>query len=310
MTWRAFVSSGAGTPTSTPARWIAPAISAAESASVPSQSKASNRKRRGGSGIGRPHRIEGVEKSAELRRQGGLEIDRALFQRVGESDLPRVQEHPLQALLGQHPVPGKIAILFVARELEPKMRQMHPDLMRASRMELCFEQAYRRVDVGPDPPPVKHSLRVLAPLLLDANAALAAAGEKLGERQGDLFPRLVPLSLDQDLVALVDSPVAQRRVEPDQRGAFFGNQQNTRCIAVEPMHEFQKLCIRPSGAQLFYQTEGDAATAVHGEPGGLVDRDQGIVLVQHRNRRRKRRRLARSWCRQSGSDRRDSELVS
>src|SRR2546423_14051534 len=119
---------------------MALAISAAESASVPSQSKASNRKRRGGSSIGGLQSVQGVEKSAQFGWKRRLEVHRALFDRMGESDSARMEEHPLQALLGERLVPRKIAILFISCELEPEVGQMNPDLVRASGMKLRLQK--------------------------------------------------------------------------------------------------------------------------------------------------------------------------
>src|ERR1700681_2650515 len=103
-------------------------MSAVESASVPSQSNASRRKRRGGLSIGRPHSIQRVEIPAELQRERRLDLDLAFFHRMREGESARVQEHPLQALLGERLVPGEITVLLVAGERESEMCQVHADL--------------------------------------------------------------------------------------------------------------------------------------------------------------------------------------
>src|ERR1700676_44096 len=157
-------------------------MSAVESARVPSQSNASRRKRRGGSSIGRTQAIQRVEIAAEFRWQRGFDLDLAFFQRMGEGESARVQEHPLQALLGKRLVPGEIAVLFVAREREPEMRQVYADLVRASGVQLGFEQTQGRVDVGPDPAAIEHCFRGLPAYLLDPHAALAGAGQVFGQR--------------------------------------------------------------------------------------------------------------------------------
>ena len=197
-----------------------------------------------------------------------------------------MQEHPLQALLGERLVPCEIAVLFVAREREPEMRQVHANLVRASRVQLGFEQTHGRVDAGPDPSAIEHCFRGLAADLLDPHAALAGAGQVFGQRQRHFPLGIAPLALDQYLVALVDAALAERGMKADQRGALFGDQQNSRGVAVQAMNKLQKLRRRSRRAHLFDQTEGDAAAAVHRKPGRLVDGNQCVILIQDGNRRR------------------------
>src|SRR2546430_10925005 len=52
------------------------------------------------------------------------------------------------------------------------------------------------------------------------------------------------------------------------------------------MHELQKLRVRTACAQLFDQPECNAAAAVHGKPGRLVDRDERVVFVKNGKRSR------------------------
>src|ERR1700693_2848534 len=168
--------------------------------------------------------------------------------REGES--ARVQEHPLQALLGKRLVPGEIAVLLVAGERESEMRQVYPDLVRPSGMKLGFEQTHGRVDVGPYPAAIEHRFRGLPAGLFDPHSALAGTGQVFGQRQRHLPLGIAPLALDQYLVALVDAAFAKRGMKPDQSGSLFGDQQNSRGVAVEAVDKLQKLRRRSRRAHL------------------------------------------------------------
>src|ERR1700676_5263531 len=100
MTWRAALSSGAVTPTSRHACWIALAISAVESASVPSQPNASRLKRRGRLGIERLRRVEAGDERLQIRGQRRLELHRMSGNGVCEAKLPGMEKHSPQPLFG------------------------------------------------------------------------------------------------------------------------------------------------------------------------------------------------------------------
>src|SRR5439155_16228587 len=118
---------GAGRSRSRHACWSAPAMIAVESASVPSQSKTSNRNRRGvGSlsiaiAIAVLRFVKARDEFREIRRQWRLDGQHSFFSRMRQRQSPGVQEHPLQALFRERPVPGKVAVLVVARQRKPEM---------------------------------------------------------------------------------------------------------------------------------------------------------------------------------------------
>src|SRR4051812_175567 len=106
-------------------------MSAVESASVPSQSNASKRKRRGADRCTDvallPNELEaescmgatffGIEtcnESRQLRRHRRLNHKRVAGQRVNKPDSVRVQEHSFQSFFGERPVPGEIAVFVIA----------------------------------------------------------------------------------------------------------------------------------------------------------------------------------------------------
>src|SRR3989454_12717717 len=121
---------------------------AVESASVPSQSKTSSRNWRGVEGLSiadaRLHFVKASDESREIGRQRRLDGQQSFFGRMRQRQSPRVQEHPPQTLFCERLVPGEVAILIVARQRKPEMRQMHANLMGAPGRELGFEQAQGR----------------------------------------------------------------------------------------------------------------------------------------------------------------------
>ena len=68
------------------------------------------------------------------------------------------------------------------------------------------------------------------------------------------------------------------------------------------MDELEELRVRAGMAQPLDHAEGDSAAAVHGESGRLVERDQRLVLEQHRRNveRARRGRGAPAWAPRSG----------
>src|SRR5690242_14875238 len=153
---------------------------AVESASVPSQSKTSSRNRRAGagpaSGIAAVSGLERGNEARQILRQRRLEVEAARPYRMRHAEAPGVEEHALQASLRQRLVPGEVAVLVVARQREAEVREVHPDLVGAARVELRFQQAHRRLGLRPYLPAAKHRARGLAAKLLDAHAPLAGSG--------------------------------------------------------------------------------------------------------------------------------------
>ena len=58
---------------------------------------------------------------------------------MDERELPRVQKHTPQSFFRKRLVPGKVAVLVVARERKSEMRQMYPNLVRAAGPQLSFQ---------------------------------------------------------------------------------------------------------------------------------------------------------------------------
>src|SRR5438128_2517881 len=143
-----------------------------ESASVPSQSNTSSRKRLGADGLSRGiaflGRVQPYDERREIGRQRGFEPELSRLRWMWQREAPRVQEHPFETLLRQRLVPGEVTVLVVPCQREIEMREMNADLMRAAGVQFGFEQAHRRRNVGPDLAPMEHRPRGLPAVVLDA----------------------------------------------------------------------------------------------------------------------------------------------
>jgi hypothetical protein len=112
--------------------------------------------------------------------------------------------------------------------------------------------------------------------VLPKRLAADAAGH---ERHVDLGRPFGPRPLDERQVALVDLPLAQQRVQHAQGAATLGEQQAARGVAIEPVSQLEVLALGPQEAQRLDAPEADAATAMNGEPGRLVEHQQPRVLI-------------------------------
>ena len=104
----------------------------------------------------------------------------------------------------------------------------------------------------------------------------------LVERLAELLCFVGPAAFDDGEVMLADLTVAQHAVQLDQGRPLLGNHQKTGAVAVEPVGELEKPGLWPRGAQRLDYAEADAAAAVDRDAGGLVDDQEGAVLVDDR----------------------------
>ena len=138
-------------PRSRHATWIASAMIAVESASVPSQSNTMSRNRRGaasaiGTGARRRRDVSGTSEVGGQRR--GTSISRPSAG-CANADAARCRNIRFRPSFASALIPREVAVLVVAGEREAEMREMHADLVRAARQQLRLEQRERRIVVGP-----------------------------------------------------------------------------------------------------------------------------------------------------------------
>src|SRR5207302_2974404 len=115
--------------------------------------------------------------------------------------------------------------------------------MRASGLELRFEQRKRRIEIRPRLDATEHGARD-ATLAIDPHAPLAITRDRGLERKLHPAHRVAPFTAHQDEVALVDASLAELRMESGERSAFFRNQQHAGGVAVEPVDELEEPGVR------------------------------------------------------------------
>jgi hypothetical protein len=202
---------------------------------------------------------------------------------VLEGDPVSVQEHALEGAarvvcLLKLLVQGKIAVFLVTCNREAARGQVHADLVRAPGLELGFQQG----KAFPLAQQVEHGMRFLA-AGLHHHAALAVRSRVFMQRQLDVLARIGPVAAHQGQVALVGTAFAHLLVQVGEGRTFLGQQQQARGFAVEAVHQFQELGLRPRRAQLLDDAIRHARAAMHGNAGRLVDDEQVAVLVDDGN---------------------------
>src|SRR5882672_5187799 len=136
MTCLAVSRSGTGSAMSRAACWIPSAITAAESNNVPSQSNTIN-----GYRLGIQARKIGAAELQHVPGKRRLERDARAFDRMLERQPARMQEQALHALPRERAVEFEIAVLVIAEDGMPGVREVHADLVRAAGHETQLDQA-------------------------------------------------------------------------------------------------------------------------------------------------------------------------
>src|SRR6476620_6597124 len=128
-----------------------------------------------------------------------------------ERQLPRVQEHALEPLPCELPVPREVAVLVVARQRVADMREMDADLVRASSLEFCLQERYRGRVPWPGLEAPKDRDGAL-PVCADPDPSLAFPSHELVQRDVDFAHGVAPRSAHQQQIALVHCPGAKLRM--------------------------------------------------------------------------------------------------
>ena len=177
-------------------------------------------------------------------------------------------------------VQREVAVLGVAGDRQADARHMNANLMRAPRLEFRLDP---RV-VVPALDQVEHRVR-RQPVFLDTHAPFPVARYVFVQRRlhdAPAAPVARPVAVTDRVIALVDAILANLLVQVHERRALFREHQHAGRLAIQPMHEFEKLRVRPRIAQLFDDAERHAAAAVHGDAGRFVDDDQVVVFEEDR----------------------------
>ena len=153
--------------------------------------------------------------------------------------------------LRERAVELEIAVLVVAEDRVPGMREMHADLVRASGHEAQLEDAQAvRAAEHLDPRDRFHAA------FLHRDPPLAFRVDILVERILDVEMLAGRHAFDDRDVDFLDLAVAQHAVQFDQRAALLRHDQQARRVAVEAMREFEHLRFRARRAQQFDDARG------------------------------------------------------
>ena len=111
---------------------------------------------------------------------------------------------------------------------------------------------------------------------LDAGFAADTASH---ERRVDLIISFRPGALHERQIPFVDLPFAQQLVQHSQGAAAFREQQAARRSPIEAMSQLEVFARGAQQAQGFDDAQTNAAAAMDGEPGRLVDDEEPRVLI-------------------------------
>ena len=82
-------------------------------------------------------------------------------------------------------------------------------------------------------------------------------------------------------IGLARAALAELVLQVFERAALLGHQQNPAGLAIQAVHQLQKVGLRPGHAQLLNHTKADARAAVYGYSSRLVDNQQLLIFKEH-----------------------------
>jgi len=135
------------------------------------------------------------------RHEGGLRAVEGL--QVGPQLRRRVLAQALQLL-----VKREVAVLVIAKQGEPRIGQMHADLVSTASLEFNFNQTEITLPGVPALHQADNAMRGLT-LRIDAHTPLAILDQVFVERLPDMLRLVQPAALDQRKVALAHPPFAE-----------------------------------------------------------------------------------------------------
>ena len=119
-------------------------------------------------------------------------------------------------------------------------------------------------------------------LLAHHNNPLTRLTLRTQQRQTDIRHRRVPVPMNERQILFADSAlINQHLLKSCQRFALFGNQNDPRGIAIQPMNQLQKIVIRANLAKRLDQPERHATPAMHSQAMRFINRKQGVIFIQY-----------------------------
>ncbi len=193
-----------------------------------------------------------------------------------------MQEHPAVPGARQRPVQAEVGVLRVAGDRMPDVREVDPDLVRPAGLYPAghaSELAEVEAGAGESAHPGQGRL---AASRVDRHPALALGGEVPAQGNVDRARTQGQAPLDDREVVLAGGAFAQLRMQADQRLTALGEHQDARGVPVDTVDELQEALLGAGRPQHLDHARVDAAAAMDGDAGRLVDDEQGVVLVQYR----------------------------
>ena len=87
--------------------------------------------------------------------------------------------------------------------------------------------------------------------------------------------------MDQRKIGFFYPAFPQVIVQLLENTALFGNEQNPRSIAIQPVNQFQEFLLGPHDTQRLYHAQTDATASMDSQTGWLVKHDQAAIFVQN-----------------------------
>jgi hypothetical protein len=186
----------------------------------------------------------------------------------------RMQEHPLKPHSVEPRVEFAVPVTVVTRYRVPRMRRLNADLVRAARAERDFDKRRFGADALDQPELACRQL----PAAANGNSRFSFA---VCPHQWNFDTRrsFRPGSHEQCEVSLVDTALAQKRMQAAQRAAALRDEQAARGFAVQTMRELELRKLGTQASHRFDTAKRNAAAAVNRKAHRLVEDDQTRVLV-------------------------------
>ena len=117
------------------------------------------------------------------------------------------------------------------------MHRMHADLVRAAGAQLHLEQRRKPAEELHDTEVADRRLAAC----VDFHRTLATDAQVRAQRRIDTLCAEFPLAADEHEIAFVEGVLAQQRMQRAQRRTLARHQQAATGVAVEAMHQLQRL---------------------------------------------------------------------
>jgi hypothetical protein len=191
----------------------------------------------------------------------------------------RVQKHPLQPAAAHRLIEFSIAVFFVPRDRMADVRCVHADLVCTAGVNVRLDQ---RCDPAEELHRTKDAQRGFAAALHHPHGALTADAMIDLERRLDTLLTELPAPLEERQISFLEAAFANQLMKRPERAPALCHQQTSAGVPVDAMHELE-LLLRPKCPQGLDHSEADAASAVDGDAGGLIEHEDPVVLTHDRS---------------------------